>query len=381
MRLIASGGGTAGHISPTLAALAALKSLDSDLEVLYIGQAGSMEAKIVAAFGLEFAAISAGKFRRMHGASLARQLVDLSTLGLNARDSLRVLSGVAQSLRIIRSFGPDAIFIKGGYVGLPVGLAAGLLRVPYIIHESDLVPGLANRLLAKRATKIAVGFPTEKYPDWPAEKLVYTGNPVRREILEADPVAARRHFHLEADLPVVLVTGGSQGAEPINRTVVEALPRLLEKVQVIHVTGERGIEATRFRVGRLKLKHPERYQAQAFLSDDMGLALAAADVVVGRAGATTIAELATLSKPAILVPNSSMAGHQVANAQLLARSGAVRVIGEDRLSPTLLAREIEQVLDSTEERHNLIKNIEDFAVAGADVRLALAIQAVARPHE
>lgn len=335
-----------------------------------------MEAKIVAAFGLEFAAVKAGKFRRSAGLSKVRQLLDLSTLGLNARDSLRMLSGVYQSIKLIKSFGPDAVFVKGGYVALPVGLAAGFLRVPYLVHESDLVPGLTNRRLAGRAEKIAVGWPIDKYPDWPKEKLIYTGNPVRREILEADPVVGRKHFGLKPDLPVVLVTGGSQGAELVNQAVVAALPRLLETTQVLHVTGEHGIESVRFQVGRLDLEHPERYQAHAFLSSDMGLALAAADVVISRAGAQTIAELAALGKPAILVP---LAGHQVANAQLLARAGAVRVIGQDRLSPTLINREIDHVLGSTEVRTELKRNLEQFAVPGADVRLAVAIKNLVTP--
>ena len=336
-----------------------------------------MEERIVTGAGIEFASIKAGKFRRLHADRVVKQIFNPATLGLNARDSLRLVSGIYQSIGIIRKFKPDAIFIKGGFVGLPLGIAAGWLRVPFVIHESDLVPGLANRALARKAARVAVGFPAEQYSGFAQNKLVYTGNPVRKELLGIDPALAKRHFKFSAKLPVVLVTGGSQGARALNNAIIKALPQLLQHFQVIHQTGENEIEAVKFQVGRLRLDHPERYYAAAFLSDDLPQAYGASDVVIARAGATTISELALLGKPTILVPNTVMAGHQLANAQLLARAGAVRVIGEDRLTPALLQRELTALTASAEERDYLIKHLASFAVPDAAERLAEEIIKVA----
>ncbi len=357
--------------------LEVLNSRVSDLDVLWVGQAGGMEARIVAAHDINFAAIRAGKFRRVHSRHIIKKIFDPTTIGLNARDSLRVVSGIYQSMGVIRRFKPDLIFIKGGYVGLPLGIAAGLLKVPYIIHESDLVPGLANRMLAKRAAAVAVGFPVDKYHDLPGNHLVYTGNPVRRELLDIDPAKAKRHFGLSAELPVILITGGSQGAREINELVVEALPKLIKQYQIIHLTGEHEIESVQFQVRRLSLSHPEHYQAHAFLTSDMGQALAAADVVVSRAGANTIAELALLEKPTVLIPNQTMAGHQVDNARMLARAGAARVISEDQLSPAVLERELATITGSKQEQDYLRQHLRQFAVPDADRRLAEEIMTVA----
>lgn len=347
--------------------------------MLWVGQATGMEARIVEANGIPFAPIKAGKFRRVHASHIMRKIFNPATLGLNARDSVRLLSGIYQSIRVIRKFKPDVIFLKGGYVSLPLGIAAGWLRIPFIIHESDLIPGLANRMLSRKAAKIAVGFPVDKYRQLSQNRLVYTGNPVRSQVLGIDSNAAKRHFGLTTKLPVVLVTGGSQGASALNDGLVAALPQLIEQYQIIHLTGERDIESVKFQVGRLHLPQPEHYQAHAFLTDDMGQALAAADVVISRAGATTIAELALMGKPTILVPNQTMAGHQVENAQMLARAGAVRVITEDRLTPPVLLRELAGICGNETERQDLVEHLKAMAVPDAAERLANEIMEL-KPH-
>lgn len=339
-----------------------------------------MEAKIAQAAGLEFRKVSAGKFRRYHGRRLIDKLLDLKTFWLNFHDIGRFLLGVIQSRKIIREYEPDVIFIKGGYVGLPVGLAAKALKIPYVIHESDTLPGLTNRWLAKGAAKIAVGFPVDKYK-LPADKLVYTGSPIRAELLSSHRLEGIKQFKLNPKLPVVLVVGGSQGARVINECVMDALPELTSFTQIIHVTGEQEIERVRFEVKRLGLVHPDRYQAHSFLAGDMGGALQAADLVVSRAGANAIAELAALAKPTILIPNPRLTGgHQVANAMVLARRGAVRVIGEEHLKPAVLVGEIKKVIDSDEEHRYLSEHIQQFAVFDADVRLAKLILSAALPR-
>lgn len=323
-----------------------------------------MEARIVAASGIRFAAIKSGKFRRDQrtGISLISKLTNPSTLGLNAKDMVRVGLGVVASLKIIRSFKPDVIFLKGGFVCLPVGFAARLLRVPYVIHESDVSPGLANRILSRWAERIAVGFPIKSYPSFEASRLEYVGNPIRAEILSAHRLEGLAAFGLDDKLPVILVTGGSQGAAEINDVVISALPELLESYQVIHQTGEGELARIKFELSRQgAVPHANRYHPYAFLMKEMPLALAAADVVIGRAGVGTISDSAALRKPTILIPNNQMAAHQMANARMLARMGAVRVIDNAKLTPERLVGEVRRILDNPQEAAMLSKAIGEFA--------------------
>lgn len=315
----------------------------------------------------------------MHGAGKLSQIFDLSTLGLNARDTVRVARGLAASLRILHRWKPDVVFVKGGFVGLPVGIAAHILRIPYVIHESDFTPGLTNKILARWADKIAVGFPVKGYHEFPKERLVYTGSPVRGELELSHRLAGLTRFKLSAGLPVVLVTGGSQGARAINDCLVEALPQLVEFTQILHLTGEHEYERVCFEVKRLgKVKLLSRYQPHAFLFKDMGDALAAADVVVARAGANTITELATLAKPTILIPNYLHAGHQEANAKVLSRAGAVVSLDERRLTPAGLVSTVRNLIGSEDEQARLSRAIASFAKPTAAAELAGLILAAAR---
>lgn len=369
---------------PALATSDALKSLDSHIELLYIGQASGMEAKIVAAAGLTFAPIVAGKFRRNYFDSGLSKVFNLKTLGPNARDTLRTVQGVGQATRILRSFKPDVVFLKGGFVCLPVGIAAKMLNIPFVIHESDAVPGLTNRILSRWADKIAVGFPVKTYRGMDVEKLAYVGNPVRADILKAHRLEGLAHFNLEENLPVVLITGGSQGAAQINNAVLEALPGLLEHYQIIHQTGEGEIGRIMFEVGRRKKdkelgRHIDRYHPYGFMMGDMALALAVADLVVGRAGVNTINDSAALGKPTILVPNYEMAGHQVENAKVLSRSGAVRVLDGSKLTGAMLAAEIGHVLGDEAEQARLSEAIRSFSRPQAAVDLARLVLDVAGP--
>jgi len=328
----------------------------------------------VAASGLQFKAIQAGKFRRYHLASALEKVMNLHTLAPNAKDAVKAVAGVAGSLRILRAFKPDVVFIKGGYVGLPVGLAAKILRIPYVVHESDVTPGLTNRVLGRWAEKVAVGFPVKSYRDFDRARLVFTGSPVRLEVLAADRGEGLKKFELTEDLPVVFVTGGSGGAAQINDMVVGALPALLEMCQLIHLTGEREYERVQFELKRAGgLEHPDRYHAHGFLMGEMAPALAAADLVVSRAGANTIAELAALGKPTVLIPNYEMAGHQVENARVLARSGAARVLDGARLTPEKLVGEVRRLLEDEAERGRLARSIREFYKPDAALALARVI--------
>lgn len=332
--------------------------------------------------GIEFVPIAAGKYRRFHGIKLRHKFLDLSSIAHNFIDLFRVARGIWQSIGIIRNFKPEAIFIKGGYVGLPVGIAAKLLRYPFVVHESDIHPGLTNRILGRWAEKIAVGFPADKYGEWYPEKLVHTGSPVRKMITGSHRLEGISHFGLDPKVPVVLVIGGSTGARRLNDGVLASLPRLLELCQVIHVAGERDFENVKFATRRLEKKLAERYKLRAFLHDDMGKALEAADVVISRAGANAIAELAILRKPTILVPNPHLTGgHQSQNAQMLSRSGAVRVITEEKLTPHVIAREVEMLVTQPKEREYLSEKIGELAIPDAANRLAKVIMESAREDE
>lgn len=265
---------------------------------------------------------------------------------------------------------------------MPAGIAAGLMSYPMVIHESDVLPGLTNRILARWARKIAVGFPADKYKDWYPDKLVFTGNPVRQIVLKAHRLEGVAAFELDAKLPVVLVMGGSQGARKVNDAVVSALPRLLESAQVIQVAGERDIERVKFETRDLRPELSARYRLAAFLEEEIGKALEVADIVISRAGANAIAELALLKKPAVLVPNPHLVGgHQTLNANVLSRSGAVRVITEDRLSGEMLFGEVRRLLEDEKEREFLAKKIGEFGVPSADLKLAHLIAESARKDE
>ena len=343
-----------------------------------MGESSGIERKIAASAGWEFRGIKAGKLRRYHQAGW-RQVADLPTLLLNLRDVFRVGAGLGQSLGIIRSFKPDIVFIKGGYVGLPVGWAARLLRVRYVVHESDVLPGLTNRLLAGGASAVAVGFPVRHYPGLPATKLHYTGNPIRSSLLQRHRLEGIAHFKLDAKVPVVLIMGGSQGAQVINRAAVAALPKLLQICQVIHISGERELESIRFEVQRLRLGLAGRYHLFAFLMNDLAEALAASDVVVSRAGANAMAELAALGKPTILVPNPRLVGgHQVINAQVMGRAGAARLLPETKLTPDSLLKEVELLIKDQQEQERLSKAIRKLAVPDAAHKLAQLLIEVAK---
>jgi UDP-N-acetylglucosamine--N-acetylmuramyl-(pentapeptide) pyrophosphoryl-undecaprenol N-acetylglucosamine transferase len=333
-----------------------------------------MEARIAASANIPFATIPAGKFRRLHDASLVNKLMNPQTLGANLIDSTRLVRGILGSLVLLRRFKPDVVFVKGGYVGLPVGLAAHILRIPYIIHESDVSPGLTNRILSRWAEKIAVGFPEKMYKTFPKDKLVFVGNPVRAEVLKGHRLEGLTEFGLEDSLPVVLVTGGSQGAAAINDAVVDALPGLLEFCQIIHLTGESELGRINFELSRMGVfPHSNRYHSFAFLGSEIASALAASDIVISRAGANTVAELAALGKPTILIPNYLMAGHQVENAKLLARLGAVRVLDEQRLNPARLIEEIRGLLGSQEQQDHLGAGISALSKPDAAKDLARLI--------
>jgi UDP-N-acetylglucosamine--N-acetylmuramyl-(pentapeptide) pyrophosphoryl-undecaprenol N-acetylglucosamine transferase len=334
MRILVSGGGTGGHIYPALAVAGALRARYG-ADLLYLGDESGLETRLVPREGIPFAAVRAGRLRRY---------VSMGTV----TDLGRIPVGMAQALAHVRRFRPHAVFTSGGYVAVPAGVAARTCRVPLLMHQQDVPPNLANRLLAPIASRISVSF-AQSLDYFPRRKTMLAGNPVRAPILEmvgADAAAQKARLGLDPTAPVLLVTGGSQGARHLNQVVVEALPHLLPHCQVLHVSGLSTYEATRARAAELMARDPTggrmaaRYQLHGYLDEQMPAALAASDLVLCRSGASTLTELAMLGRPSLLVPlpPGFTGSPQQVNAEMFVRSGAaVMVLDRDLTVERLLA--------------------------------------------
>jgi UDP-N-acetylglucosamine--N-acetylmuramyl-(pentapeptide) pyrophosphoryl-undecaprenol N-acetylglucosamine transferase len=331
-RLLVTGGGTGGHTYPALTTLRALQARlaesDTAVSVLWAGSPDGLEAKVTEAEGIRFVPVATGKLRR------ASNPLGMLTAE-NMKDMARVPLGVAQARSIVAEFKPDVILSTGGYVAVPIGLAAGLLRRPLVVHEQTVRLGLANRLLAKRATRVAVSSPStlELLPDGVRERAVVTGNPVRAEVLSGEPLKAVDALGLDSfdpDLPVLYVTGGAQGAVQINTVVAEGLPWLLQHANVIHQCGPNNLQDMFERTADLPAEQAARYRVMGFVGAELPDVLALADVVVSRSGAGTIAELTALGKPSVLIPLASAAGNEQAhNAHRLQDLGAAITLEGD----------------------------------------------------
>ncbi len=323
--------------------------------------------------------IPSGKFRR-YRRGIWRELTDFKTVALNTRDLGRSLRGYAQALRLLKHLKPDVVFVKGGFVGLPVGLAARRLGLKLIIHESDLVMGVTNRILSTRANIVATGFETNAYlpSKGPAQRIA-VGNPIRETLLHGSRSRGLKHFNLDKKLPIVLVIGGSSGAQAINKVVIESLPQLLHSTQIIHQTGENDFTVA---IAARQQLHPDlrhNYVPIAFLHDELADAYALADMIVSRCGANVLAELAILKKPAILIPLPGSAnGHQAANANYIVRRGAGRVIAQNELNTERLRTEVLDLVRNPADAKRLSQAIGQLAKPDASRDLAQAIFALGR---
>ncbi len=310
---------------------------------------------------------------------LWKQLLTPSIVLPNARDLFLVAAGFMQSIAKLLIWRPDVVFTKGGFVCLPVGYAAALLRVPLVIHDSDAHPGLTNRLLARFATTIATGSPLEYY-SYPKSKSHYVGIPVDATFhprTATQKIESKRQLGVEQDVPLVVVTGGGLGAVRINNAVMRSLDVLLPRVSLILVSGVAQYEELK----KIAPEHP-RFQLTPFVSSGMADMLGAADIVVARAGATTLLELAALGAPTILIPNGLLTGgHQLKNAKVYQDAGAVEVIEENTMiaDDTLLAQTILHLQDDPERRKEMSEAFLSFAKPRAASDMArLIVDAVVR---
>ena len=322
--------------------------------------------------------IISGKLRRYNGISLRRQLLDIPTTLRNIRDGLFVLVGFIQSLVLLVIWWPDVVFTKGGYVCLPVGLATRLLRIPLVIHDSDAHPGLTNRVLSRYATAILTGAPVEYYPYDPT-KTEYVGIPIAESftpLTDAARAKAKTALGFDPERPLIVVTGGGLGARRLNDAVIDAAPRLLKVTSVLHITGTANYDDARQRAPQ----QPD-YKLLPFVSKNMNIMLGAADVVVTRAGATTILELATLHRAAILVPNEQLTGdHQTKNAKVYSDAGAAVVLSEKAIieNPELLMKQVVAILQDDVKREALEGAISKLARPDAAKDVARALFDAAR---
>lgn len=315
-RIILTGGGTAGHVTPNIALLPRLKELQYDIH--YIGSYQGIEKELIEPFGIPYHGISTGKLRRYLSAR-------------NLTDPFRVLKGMGEARRLIKILDPDVIFSKGGFVSVPVVLAGKRRHVPTIIHESDMTPGLANKLSLPAATKVCCNFP-ETLEHLPAGKAVLTGSPIRQELLSGDKYKALDFLSFTPDKPVILIIGGSLGAVAVNEAIRAVLPELLKTFQVVHLCGKGKIDPT--------LANLEGYAQYEYIKEELKDLFALTDIVVSRAGANAICELLALHKPNLLIPLPANAsrGDQILNARSFERQGFSIVLEESEMTnETLLA--------------------------------------------
>lgn len=363
MRIVLTGGGTGGHLFPLVAVAKELKKiLGSDCELLYVGTGGSLEKVTMDAEGIKAKHILSGKKRRYFSFK-------------NFIDPFKILIGVIQSLWILLWHMPDVIFAKGSYASVPVVIAAWLYHIPVLIHESDAVPGTANQIMAKFSKRVAVSYPhAEQY--FPKHEVALTGNPIRPEISQGNVQALRQRFGFTESKPIVLILGGSQGAQIINSAIIKTLPKLLPRTQVIHQTGEKNYDEVVRKAAEYGIKAGrEGYIPMKFLdSSILKDAYAAADLVVSRAGANTISEIAANGKPVILIPLESAANsHQAMNAYELTRVGGALVLEEMNLGEHILLQKIFKLLDDRELSQNMSGKIRAFYHPEAAKKLAEGI--------
>lgn len=322
-RIVLTGGGTAGHVTPNIALLPKLKELNYDIH--YIGSYEGIERKLIEEFQIPYYGISSGKLRRYFDPK-------------NFTDPFKVVKGFSQARKLMKKLKPDVVFSKGGFVSVPVVLAAGRSKIPVIIHESDMTPGLANKLCIPASYKVCCNFP-ETLHYLPEEKAVLTGSPIRQELLNGNKLEALKFCNFTANKPVILIIGGSLGSTIVNDAIRLILPELLQKYQVIHLCGKGKIDPA--------LTGTNGYIQFEYIKKELSDLFALADIVISRAGANAICELLALHKPNLLIPLSANAsrGDQILNARSLERQGFSLVLEEEALTDRKLLESINKLYE------------------------------------
>jgi len=348
-KIVLTGGGTAGHVTPNIALLPKLKELG--YEVYYIGSYEGIEKKLIADYDIPYYGVATGKLRRY---------IDPKNLS----DPFRVIKGLNEAKKILKEIRPDVIFSKGGFVSVPVVRAAAGLKIPCIIHESDMTPGLANKLCIPSAKKVCCNFP-ETMAKLPAGKAVLTGTPIRSELMMGKKEAALELCGFTEDLPVMMVIGGSTGSVAINKEVRAALPKLLNDFQVVHLCGAGNVDNL--------LLTQKGYKQFEYLKGELKDVLAMSDIVVSRAGANVICELLALKKPNLLIPLSPKAsrGDQVLNARSFESQGYSMVLSEEDMDSVSLT---EKIYELYKNRNKYITNMNASSQVDATNKIISLIE-------
>lgn len=326
-KIVLTGGGTAGHVTPNIALIPELKK--QGYEVHYIGSFEGIESKLIPEYGIPYYGISSGKLRRY---------LDLK----NISDPFKVIKGLHQARTLLRKIKPDVVFSKGGFVSVPVVVAAKSKGIPCVIHESDMTPGLANKICIPCTVRVCTNFP-ETIQHLPAEKAVLTGSPIREELFHGDKARGLSFCGFDDSKPVILIIGGSLGAVAVNNAVRNILPTLLEKFQVIHLCGKDKLDAS--------LNGTKGYVQYEYIKEELCDLMAAADIMISRAGANAICEILALRKPNILIPLSAQAsrGDQILNAASFEKAGYSIVIQEEDLTDEKLWNAVNQAYQQRDE--------------------------------
>ena len=350
-KIVLTGGGTAGHVTPNIALMPELQK--NGYEIYYIGSYDGIEKKLIEELGIPYYGISSGKLRRYFDWK-------------NFSDPFRVLKGFSQAKKLLKQIQPDVVFSKGGFVTVPVALAAKKSHIPTIIHESDMTPGLANKLAIPAATKVCCNFPeTVKY--LPEGKAVLTGSPIRRELLSGNKLAALKFCNFTADKPVLMIIGGSLGSVAVNTAIRNILPQLLKTFQVIHLCGQGNLDESF--IGK------QGYVQYEYIKQELADLFALADVVVSRAGANAICELLALRKTNLLIPLPAAAsrGDQLLNADSFKRQGFSKVLQEEEITDQLL---LDTILDLYQNRADYVAAMEKSGQSDAITKIVELIKEV-----
>jgi undecaprenyldiphospho-muramoylpentapeptide beta-N-acetylglucosaminyltransferase len=326
-KIVLTGGGTAGHVTPNIALLPELKK--QGYEIHYIGSYEGIESKLIPELDVSYYGIASGKLRRY---------IDLK----NISDPFKVVKGLHQARVLLKQIKPDVVFSKGGFVSVPVVVAAKSRGIPCVIHESDMTPGLANKICIPCASRVCTNFP-ETIKHLPAEKAVLTGSPIRQELFHGSRERGLSFCGFDKIRPVVLIIGGSLGAASVNTAVRSILPALLKEFQVIHLCGKDKIDAS--------LNGTKGYVQFEYIKEELSDLMAAADIMISRAGANAICEILALRKPNILIPLSAQAsrGDQILNAASFEKAGYSIVIQEEDVTDDKLLNAVHQAYDKREE--------------------------------
>ncbi|HSW79044.1 MAG TPA: UDP-N-acetylglucosamine--N-acetylmuramyl-(pentapeptide) pyrophosphoryl-undecaprenol N-acetylglucosamine transferase [Candidatus Babeliales bacterium] len=381
--IVLTGGGSGGHITPLLSLARELKSQRPGCEILYIGHKGDdLDTFKESGHDFDFMAfIKAGKFRRYHNVKFASGVLDLKTLILNIRDFFRLPGSIVAAWRLLRKFNPDVVFSKGGFVAVPVGIAAKMRGIPIVTHDSDSLPGLANRIIGRWAKIHATGMPARYYL-YPERSIKHVGIPIDERIKTVTPklqAETKQKLKLPKDSRVILLSGGGNGSQRLNELMLSVAPELLQTnlgLYLIHLAGISNEEDVKSSYALMPEPLHDRVRVFGFSSDFYSYS-AAADLVIARAGATTMAELAAAAKACIVIPSPFLAGgHQIKNAEELAAHDAIVQLPEETTPDELLAL-INSLLSNDSRRFELASNLHATAKPGASKNLAALILKIA----